>query len=239
MSVAQTPANGSGRVRYVRGALVSEGRPRACHRRAVRSLMPAAAAATTIVCPFIRFSRYRLIWASVTIRPPRTNSLASPSRLKRTGQSNCRQPRLLAKPRPANLIVANHTPKEIQVLALSNALENGCRSCMALHSAFALKEGVSKDTVQALRAGRPPQEPRLQALSEFSRALVKNRGHVTADDLQKLLSAGYSKAQALEVVLGVAVSILPNFAHHITQCPIDERFRAHAWTTADVMRPPR
>jgi AhpD family alkylhydroperoxidase len=129
------------------------------------------------------------------------------------------------------------TPGEIQVLALSNALENGCRYCMALHSAFALKAGVSKDTVEALRAGRSPQEPRLQALSEFSRALVKNRGHVTADDLQSVLAAGYSKAQALEVVLGVAVSILPNFAHHITQCPVDEPFRAHAWTATDVHAP--
>jgi AhpD family alkylhydroperoxidase len=129
------------------------------------------------------------------------------------------------------------TPGEIQVLALSNALENGCPYCMALHSAFALKAGISKDTVEALRAGRPPCEPRLQALSEFSRALVKNRGHVTADDLQRVLAAGYSKAQALEVVLGVAVSILPNFAHHITQCPIDEPFRVHAWTTADIDAP--
>jgi AhpD family alkylhydroperoxidase len=129
------------------------------------------------------------------------------------------------------------TPGEIQVLALTNAFENGCRYCMALHSAFALKEGVSKDTVEALRAGQSPHEPRLQALSEFSRALMKNRGHVTADDLQKVLAAGYSKAQALEVVLGVAVSILPNFAHHITQCPIDESFSAHVWTTTDVATP--
>ena len=90
---------------------------------------------------------------------------------------------------------------------------------MALHSAFALNEGVSKDTVEALRAGRSPQEPRFQALSKFSRALVKSRGHVSDDDLQKVLAAGYSKVQALEVVLGVAVSILPNFAHHLTQCP--------------------
>lgn len=123
------------------------------------------------------------------------------------------------------------TPGEIQVLALSNAFENGCRYCMALHSAFALKAGVSDDTVEALRAGQSPREPGLKALNEFSRALVKKRGCVTDDDLRKVLAAGYSKAQALEVVLGVAVSILPNFAHHITQCPIDEPFRAHLWMT--------
>jgi AhpD family alkylhydroperoxidase len=126
------------------------------------------------------------------------------------------------------------TAGEIQVLALTNAFENGCRYCMALHSAFALKAGVSRDTVEALRAGDLPREPGHRALSDFSRALVKKRGHVNDADLQQVLAAGYSKAQALEVVLGVAVSILPNFAHHLTQSPIDESFLAHAWTTAAV-----
>jgi AhpD family alkylhydroperoxidase len=126
------------------------------------------------------------------------------------------------------------TPGEIQVLALTNAFENGCRYCMAFHSALALKEGISKDAVEALRTGRSPQEPTLRALSEFSRALVKHRGHVSGDDLQRFMAAGYSKGQALEAVLGVAVSILPNFAHHLTQCPLDGVFSAHMWTTTDA-----
>lgn len=129
------------------------------------------------------------------------------------------------------------SPGEIQVLALTNALENECRYCMAFHSTLALKEGVSREAVEALRAGRPPEEPKLNALSEFSRALVKQRGHVGDDELRKLFAAGYSKAQALEVVLGVAVSILPNFAHHITQCPLDGAFRAHAWDAVTAAPP--
>jgi AhpD family alkylhydroperoxidase len=126
------------------------------------------------------------------------------------------------------------TPGETQVLALTNAFENGCGYCVAFHSSVALKEGISKETVAALRTGRSPQEPALRALSEFSRALVKHRGHVSGDDLQRFMAAGYSKRQALEVVLGIAVSILPNFAHHITQCPLDEVLSAHALTTADA-----
>lgn len=129
------------------------------------------------------------------------------------------------------------SPGEIQVLALTNAFENGCRYCMAFHSTLALKEGVSREAVEALRAGRSPEEPKLNALSEFSRALVKQRGHVGDDELRKLFAAGYSKAQALEVVLGVAVSILPNFAHHITQCPLDGAFRAHAWDAVTAAPP--
>jgi AhpD family alkylhydroperoxidase len=121
------------------------------------------------------------------------------------------------------------SPGEVQVLALTNAFENGCTYCMALHSVLALKAGVSREAVDALREGRAPVEPRLAALSEFSRTLVRTRGHVTARDLSAFVSAGFTRAQALEAVLGVAVSILPNFAHHVTQCPIDDAFRSQTW----------
>jgi AhpD family alkylhydroperoxidase len=122
------------------------------------------------------------------------------------------------------------TPAEVQVLALTNAFENGCRYCMALHSTFALKAGVPPAAVQALRRGDSPEDSKLGTLSGFSRKLVRARGRVGADDLRAFLAAGYSKGQALEVVLGVAVSILPNFAHHLTECPIDEAFQGQLWT---------
>ncbi len=127
------------------------------------------------------------------------------------------------------------TPAEVQVLALTNAFENGCHYCMALHSAFALRVGVSAATVEALRQGRPPVEPRLRALSELSRHLVRRRGRADEGALADLLQAGYTRSQALEVVLGVAVSILPNFAHHLTECPLDEAFAAHAWNGTAVL----
>ena len=129
------------------------------------------------------------------------------------------------------------TPGEIQVLALTNAVENECKYCVAFHSALALREGVPKEAVEALRVGRSPHEPKLNALSEFSRALVTRRGRVTEDDLKRVLAAGYSKAQALEVVLGIAVSILPNYAHHITDCPLDGVLSTHAWTATDADAP--
>ncbi len=122
------------------------------------------------------------------------------------------------------------TPGEVQVLALTNAFENGCRYCMALHSTFALKEGLSIETVQALREGKAPTEPRLRALSNLSRRLLRERGRTSEADLEAFLDAGFSKAQALEVVLGIAVSVLPNFAHHLTQCPVDAPFTRQQWS---------
>jgi len=121
------------------------------------------------------------------------------------------------------------TPAEVQVLSLTNAHVNGCTYCMALHSTLALKEGVSAASVAELRAGRSPLEPRLRALSDLSRKLLVERGRVTESDLEAFFGSGFDKAQALEVILGIGVSILPNFAHHLTGCPLDPVFEPQRW----------
>ena len=58
-SDSHTSTNGSSRVRHVRGAFAVVGNAPSCQRRAVRSLIPAAAAAASSVFPVIRFSRNR------------------------------------------------------------------------------------------------------------------------------------------------------------------------------------
>ncbi len=47
---------------------------------------------------------------------------------------------------------------EVQVLSLSAAYENDCAWCVAFHTAMALKAGVDRDAIDALRRGarRPP-----------------------------------------------------------------------------------
>jgi uncharacterized peroxidase-related enzyme len=122
------------------------------------------------------------------------------------------------------------SPIDIQVLSLTNAFENGCEWCMAFHSAAALKEGLSKAALEALRAGRAPEDPRLGALSDLSRAMVRNRGEVSEQDLEAFYAAGFSRAQALEVVLGVAFSVMANFSEHLVHAPLGAAFEPHAWS---------
>ena len=118
---------------------------------------------------------------------------------------------------------------ETQVLSLTNAFENGCQYCMAFHSFLALKEGVPEEAVDALREGREPREQRLGALSRLSRAMVRNRGRVGRADLEAFHAAGFSRAQALEVVLGIGFSVMANFAGHLTHAPLEGVFRSHEW----------
>jgi AhpD family alkylhydroperoxidase len=118
---------------------------------------------------------------------------------------------------------------EIQVLSLVSAYENRCGWCVAFHTAMALKEGVSRESVDLLREGKAPTEARLAALSDYARGLVQKRGNAGETGLQAFLSAGFSKQQALDVVMGLAFSLMANYAAHIADPPLDAFLEAHVW----------
>jgi AhpD family alkylhydroperoxidase len=122
------------------------------------------------------------------------------------------------------------SPIDIQVLSVSNAIENACDWCVAFHSAAALKAGLPREALDDLRDGRAPADARLRALSELSRAMVRNRGNVSEEDLEDFYAAGFGRAQALEVVLGVGFSVMANFAGHLVHAPLDAAFAPYAWT---------
>lgn len=127
------------------------------------------------------------------------------------------------------------TPAEIQVLSLTAACENGCAWCMAFHTMAALGADVSRASVDALRAGAAPGDPRLGALSDFARGMVRSRGAVSPAELERFLAAGYTRAQALEVVLGMAFSLMANYAGHLVDAPLDEPLRPHRWTAGEAV----
>lgn len=123
---------------------------------------------------------------------------------------------------------------EIQVLSLTAAYENDCAWCMAFHSMMAANEKVPSADIEALRDGRTPGDARLAALSDFAREMLRRRGAVSGSDLARFLAAGYTRAQALEVVLGMAFSLMANYAGHLVNPSLDAPLVAHAWQPAAV-----
>lgn len=110
---------------------------------------------------------------------------------------------------------------DIQVLSLANAMANRCEWCVSFHSAFAIKAGVPLEAVEALREGRLPAESRFRALSKFTQAMIQARGRVSDKETEEFLSAGFTKAQVLEVIVGIAFSTMANYAEHIGRPPLD------------------
>jgi uncharacterized peroxidase-related enzyme len=123
------------------------------------------------------------------------------------------------------------SPTEQQLLALAISAENGCGYCMAAHSTIARHMvQVPSSIVDALRDGAALEEPRLEALRRFAAAVVRDRGEVRGKHLEAFLAAGYTRQQAIEVLLGVALKTLSNYANHLFDTAVDEAFKAEAWS---------
>lgn len=121
------------------------------------------------------------------------------------------------------------TGAQRQGLLLANAVANRCPWAVAFHSTLALKEGIAARDVAAIRERRAPDDATLAALVTFTRALIETRGHVGADALRALADAGFGPEQALEVIAGLAVSVMANYAGNITEPRLEAPFEAQRW----------
>ena len=119
---------------------------------------------------------------------------------------------------------------EQPVIALTLSFYNTCEYCMAAHSGLAKMAGIGDADLEALRAGRALPDPRLDALRKFTETVVHQRGHVTEDARTAFITTGFTQAQILEVLVGVAMKTVSNYTNHLAQTPLDEQFQAFAWT---------
>ncbi|MCV3206416.1 carboxymuconolactone decarboxylase family protein [Mesorhizobium sp. YC-39] len=121
---------------------------------------------------------------------------------------------------------------EKQVLLLTNAVTIKCPWTVAAHSTFAIEDGIAESEVKAIREGGLPRDPKYAALSALTKALIENRGNVSDADIDAFTSAGYSKAQILEVVTGVGISTVAATTTNMAGTPIEERLQPQAWSAA-------
>lgn len=111
---------------------------------------------------------------------------------------------------------------EREVVQITAARLHGCEFCVAGHSAVAAKKaGLGTATVVALQQGEPTGQARLDAVQSFTAAVIQARGAVSDAALQGFLGAGFTQAQALEVVLGVSLATLCNFTNVLAQSPVN------------------
>jgi alkylhydroperoxidase family enzyme len=115
------------------------------------------------------------------------------------------------------------------VVLLAASRENGCRYCVAVHSTVGDMQTDPSYVIGAIRDEAPINDPKLEALRQLTRALVRGRGHAEAE-IARFVEAGYEPSQVLEVVNGVALATLSNYTNHLVETPLDEAFAERAWT---------
>lgn len=123
------------------------------------------------------------------------------------------------------------TPTEQQVVLLTASVINGCEFCVAAHSVIAKHmQKIDAEIVDAIRNRRPIADAKLQTLAAFTSAVVNDRGFVTGQPIDDFLAAGFTKAQALEVILGLTLKTLSNYTNHLTETKTNEQFAGEAWS---------
>ncbi|CAB3779546.1 hypothetical protein LMG28614_00867 [Paraburkholderia ultramafica] len=125
------------------------------------------------------------------------------------------------------------TLAEREVIQITAAAVHGCAFCVAGHTAVALKKaGLAPELVAALREQKPLADARLNAVATFTRSVIATRGAVEHLSLAAYRAAGFSDANALEVVLGVSLATLCNFANNLAQNELNVQLEEYRWTPA-------
>lgn len=107
---------------------------------------------------------------------------------------------------------------EREVVQITAARIHGCDFCVAGHTKVALKQARLPDAqVIALQNGTDTGDARLDAVRRFTETVIATRGAVDDAALAAFQAAGYSEQQALDVVLGVSLATLCNFANNLAR----------------------
>lgn len=120
--------------------------------------------------------------------------------------------------------------EEQAVLLLVVSRFHACDYCMAAHSMTGRMAGVPDSVVDALREDRPLDDPALEALARFARAMLEHRGWPPEQDKQAFLDAGHTPQKMLEVVLAIGLKTLSNYTNHLAATPVDAPMENERWT---------
>jgi len=123
-------------------------------------------------------------------------------------------------------------PLARETLIMTMATRNGCHVCVAMHTAKLQQLDADPALTAALREGKPLPDAHLQAIRDFTHTVLDTAGEVPDEALSAFLAAGFTRQQALEVVLGIGAYTMSTLANRLTRAPLDEPLTPFAWEPA-------
>ena len=105
-------------------------------------------------------------------------------------------------------------------IAIAVSEINGCSYCLSAFSAIGKSQGM-KDATLAMCQIAGSTDPKIDAILKFAAAIVRKRGAVTAEDFQKVKSAGCSDEEIQEIVANVALFTFANYTNLVIGTEVD------------------
>jgi AhpD family alkylhydroperoxidase len=97
-------------------------------------------------------------------------------------------------------------PHSRETVVLTVAARNQCHLCVAMHEA------------KFAALGPAPDPERLAAVREFTLQVLASTGAVSDAELAAFQAHGYTRQNALEVVLGIGAYTISTFANRLNRC---------------------
>lgn len=106
-------------------------------------------------------------------------------------------------------------------IALAVAEINGCNYCLSAHTYLGKNLAKLDDVEMTANRNGASNDPMANAAVAFAAKVARQRGHVGAEDVIAVRSAGYDDAQIIEIVLHVALNTWTNYINEVAQTEID------------------
>lgn len=117
------------------------------------------------------------------------------------------------------------TPEEHNIIQMTVAVENRCKYCTAGHQmAGGAFFGSDEKDLEAIRNENTIPNEKFDALHSFTLDVYREKGRVSDKVLNGFLSAGYDKAQAIEVIANIGAKVISNFTNQMAVTEVDEPF---------------
>ncbi|MFE2144974.1 carboxymuconolactone decarboxylase family protein [Streptomyces sp. NPDC059456] len=96
-------------------------------------------------------------------------------------------------------------PHSRETVILTVAARNQCHLCVDMHEA------------KLASLGPAPDPERLEAVAQFTLRVLASSGAVSDEELERFHGFGYTRQNALEVVLGIGTYTVSTFANRLTR----------------------
>jgi uncharacterized peroxidase-related enzyme len=127
----------------------------------------------------------------------------------------------------------NFSIGEREAIQITAAAAQGCGICVAGHTALAYrKAGLAEHIVDALRDRKFVPDERLNAIANFTRAVIRSLGNVTDEELRDFYLAGFSESDVIELILGISLATLCNFTSNLGRPSLNPELAPYAWKSA-------
>lgn len=111
--------------------------------------------------------------------------------------------------------------KEKQAINLVVSQVNECAYCQAAHTVLGKMNGLTEEQTIEIRKGSAAFDAKINALVGLAKEITLKKGFVEGEVLEIFFNAGYTKGQAVELVMLVAEKIAMNYLHAVTKVDID------------------